>query len=835
MKQSARRLNAYLTAISGAIAIVIGVGLPLGYWTVIYRTQAMELQTEAELNSADITKLINQNPETWRLQLLRLNRLISEDRTHTELPEYRALYDERGALITESEEKIGPWRIDYRADFYDSGQIVGSIEVSRDLWPLAVDTTYVGLFGLLLGSAVFATLRLIPMRALRRAINDLETEKEKAEITLASIGDAVITVDPMGRVTYLNGAAVRITGWKADQAFGKLLSEIMPFAAPDHPRGNEDAVFTPGDAVFVDLVGGERSVEYTFSPIRDTDGRSAGGVAVLRDVTERKRAESDLRELNESLEARVEERTRELAIATQQAEAANQAKSAFLANMSHEIRTPMNSVLGMAHLALRSGLNTKQRGYIEKIHHSGRHLLRLIDEILDISKIEAGKLHLEAADFELAEVIDNIANVIGQKAASKGLELKFDVDPALAKPLRGDPLRLGQILINLAGNAVKFTAQGRVSISVTEISRGGGCCYVRFAVSDTGIGMTPEETAMVFQVFQQADTSTTRRFGGTGLGLAISKQLVVLMGGEIGVESEPGTGSTFWFAVRFPEGSKAVSHFGKGEIVLRPDELPAALHGARILLAEDNVFNQQVACEMLEDAGSIVCVANNGKEAIDLLRQEHFDCVLMDVQMPEMDGFTATRQIRADPLLAGTHVIAMTANASTEDRERCFAAGMNDFVTKPVLPERLYSVLARGLSRQATAARVPIGEAGAADESEPPSVDAKVIDLAVLAGMVRNDPEKVRKYAERFLAAAREGIAEIEAALERQDMETLSGIGHRIKSSARAVGAMGFGDLCQQLERLKRREDTAEARAVAMQLRSTLERIAVEIEGRSKA
>ena len=326
-----------------------------------------------------------------------------------------------------------------------------------------------------------------------------------------------------------------------------------------------------------------------------------------------------------------------------------------------------------------------------------------------------------------------------------------------------------------------------------------------------GIGMKPDVVGTIFQVFQQADTSTTRRFGGTGLGLAISRQLVNLMGGEINVQSEAGKGSTFSFTLDFAQGSPRIVH-SAAEAAIGLDEFPAMLNGARILLAEDNAFNQEIACEMLEAAGSIVCVANNGQEAIDLLRQEHFDCVLMDIQMPEMDGFAATRLIRADPLLAGTCVIAMTANASIEDRESCYAAGMDAFITKPILPERLYSTIAAKLSRR------PVG-----------APDANILDLRILAGLVRNDPEKIRKYAERFLVAARDGIAEMDAALTDQDMVRLAAIGHRNKSSARAVGALRFGDLCEQLEALNRREDVTQAEAIIVQLHSLLERIASEV------
>ncbi len=427
-------------------------------------------------------------------------------------------------------------------------------------------------------------------------------------------------------------------------------------------------------------------------------------------VTEIKLATDELKELNEHLEERVDLRTKELELAKIQAEAASRAKTDFLANMSHEIRTPMNSVLGMAYLTLRSELNPQQRDFVQKIQHSGEHLLGIIDDILDFSKVEAGKLVIEAANFDLRTVLKNLTDLVENKAIAKGIELILNIAPGLPERLRGDALRLDQILINYTNNAIKFTDRGRITIYVKMEEETANDCLMRFEVQDTGIGIAPDEITKLFQSFQQADSSTTRKYGGSGLGLAISKQLATLMGGQVGVKSELGKGSIFWFTARLGKDnmpSKSVSGavIPQRTVISAWEGEPAdaervALQGTHILLADDNIVNQMVATKLLEYAGIVVSVANNGKEAITLLRSSPFDCVLMDVQMPEMDGLEATRQIRSDPALSNTLIIAMTACALNEDRELCKVAGMDDFISKPVQPQLLYSTLTKWLTQK---------------------------------------------------------------------------------------------------------------------------------------
>lgn len=386
----------------------------------------------------------------------------------------------------------------------------------------------------------------------------------------------------------------------------------------------------------------------------------------------------------------------ELETARQQAENATRTKSMFLANMSHEIRTPMNAIIGMSYLALQTALTPRQQDYISKVHTAAQSLLGIINDILDFSKVEAGKLELEQTAFRLTEVLDNTLLLLHQRAEEKGIALMLEiVDPALRDAggiLRGDALRLGQVLNNLVSNAVKFTAQGQVQLTLNTVMRSDHDCTLRFSVHDTGIGLTSEQLAGLFQEFTQADGSTTRRFGGTGLGLAICKRLVGLMGGEIEVASQPGVGSCFTFTARF-----ALAEAGA-----LPMDTPTAgaalLTGMRVLLVEDHPINQQLAMELLKNQGVIVDIANHGQEALEQLAAHpatHYHAVLMDIQMPVMDGYEATRRLRDDPRYSALPIIAMTAYALVEERERCLALGMTEHLSKPIEPAALYAILGR--------------------------------------------------------------------------------------------------------------------------------------------
>jgi PAS domain S-box-containing protein len=670
----------------------------------------------------------------------------------------------------------------------------------------------------------------------------------------------IVSINPAGFVSSFNRAAEQLLGYAADEVIG--LQTPMLWHDPDEValRARQlsdelDESITPGFQVFV--ARARRNLpeerEWTFirkdqtrvpvllsvTALRDDNGQITGFVGLLNDLTERKRAEEAIRQLNQALEQRVLERTTELVLARNAAQAANQAKSEFLANMSHEIRTPMNAILGMSYLALQSSLNPQQFNYVQKVHRSAESLLGIINDILDFSKIEAGHLDMERVPFALGDVLDDLATQVGMKAEDKGIELVFAIAPELPTALEGDPMRLGQVLLNLGNNAVKFTERGEIVVKVEEVERDAKTVLLRFEVRDSGIGIKLEQQQQLFQPFSQADTSTSRRYGGTGLGLAISSRLAGMMGGQIGLDSAPGRGSRFHFTARFglreptlvpnepmrserlrgirtliaddnevarellaqmtesfglrttavADGNAALqailqadaqdvpfelllldwkmpqldgidcmleltranlrhppptvlmlTAFCRDEVARRLDaaqlnaaatltkpvtpstlldtclsvlHLPgqralrperrdetlnnhrASLAGAHILLVEDNPINQELASHMLGSAGVVLRLAENGQEALDWLEREPFDLVLMDCQMPVMDGYAATRALRQRPQWCELPVVAMTANAMVGDREKVLAAGMNDHIAKPIKVDELFATLAR--------------------------------------------------------------------------------------------------------------------------------------------
>ena len=631
---------------------------------------------------------------------------------------------------------------------------------------------------------------------LRGTLQDV-TDRKSAEQSIHMLSQAVeqspagiVITDAGGRVTYVNDAYLKLSGQSRGALIGCDLRALYP------PSGGDGEQQTRAMSMALDegrawqgeftvrRADGRESLEYLgMTPIRQPDGRISHYVTVMQDISERKQMEVELQRHRNQLEELVLSRTSELALAKESAEAANRSKSLFLANMSHEIRTPMNAIVGLAHLLSRSGLDAVQRERLGKIEDAAGHLRHIIDDVLDLSKMEAGKLRLEAVEFRIDALLDQVRSMLLERALERGLYLHVSSE-GVPPVLVGDVIRLRQALLNYLGNAVKFTERGGITLTARAVEEGSakadGRISVRFEVSDTGVGIEQDELGRLFGSFEQADASTTRRYGGTGLGLSITRELARLMGGAAGATSEPGKGSVFWFTARLALHSDQVAPDGTPAAGDAAARLRTHYGDARILLVEDNPVNREVAEALLEDAGLSADMAKDGVHALERVRDTHYDLVLMDMQMPRMDGIEATRRLRSLPGWSAVPILAMTANAFEEDRRACADAGMNDFISKPVDTADFYSMLLRWLE-----VRDPRGEA--------------VLPVASV------DPAALRDLMQRLIPLLESGDtrAGVLARISASVLEAQGETGHRL---LRELSAFDFESALQTARTLSRNQ-----------------------------
>ena len=531
-------------------------------------------------------------------------------------------------------------------------------------------------------------------------IRERETHLRKLSLAVEQSPESIVITDLHGTIEYVNACFVHTTGYRPHEVIGENPRILRSGDTPPEVYQALWETLTAGRIWRGEFNNRRRDgsayVESAvIAPLHQEDGRITHYVAVKQDITAQKRAAAELAEHRERLEELVAARTRELHQAKEQAEQASRAKSSFLANMSHEIRTPLNAILGMAHLIRRGRLDPLQGERLRKLEGASSHLLQTINGVLDLSKIESGKLELERTEVRLDEIVENIGSILHDKFAEKGLAYSNQLPPLLP-PLLGDPTRLQQALLNYLGNAVKFTAHGSIHLQVDILAEADSRLQLRFAVSDSGIGIAADALGRLFAAFEQADNSTTRRFGGSGLGLAIVRHIARAMDGDAGAESEPGRGSRFWFTAWLDKGRPAPAP------ALPPlaaeSALKALAPGLRLLLADDEPINREITRLLLEDVGLQVDTAGDGAQALAAARERHYDLILMDMQMPVMDGLAATRAILALPGRLTVPVIATTANAFLEDKAACLQAGMVDVITKPLAPEVFYAKLHQWIS-----------------------------------------------------------------------------------------------------------------------------------------
>ncbi|MBF0271720.1 MAG: PAS domain S-box protein [Magnetococcales bacterium] len=654
--------------------------------------------------------------------------------------------------------------------------------------------------------------------------SELQLERDKLREITATLGEGLYVVDWAGVITFINPTALTILGWSEAEVLGKSSHTLF-----HHTRAN-GSPYPPADCFLREVLHQGRVVTSEEELLWHQDGHSfpvamiaspihragevRGAVVSFRDITKRRQIEE------------------ELSKARQRAEVAAQAKSDFLSTMSHEIRTPMNGILGMTDLLLRTTpLTEQQYHYMQTIHRSGRTLLRIINDILDLSKIQAGQLVLELLRFDLDVVIHDIIDMFAERVKSKGLDLHLKPLTGLPAHLLGDPYRLSQILFNLMGNAIKFTEDGSVSMSVEVEKERDADVLFRFQVTDTGIGISPEFQQHLFQVFSQEEPSISRKFGGTGLGLAITRRLVVMMDGELGVDSVPGRGSCFWFTARFGKQQQSDRQEIESWHAIQQPYTPDNLHfTGRVLLVEDNLVNQEVAQATLELFGCQVMVVSNGQRAINLVRETdpHFDAIFMDCEMPILDGFETTRRLRQWEVDAGhphTPIIALTAHVLEQSRQQCKEAGMDDYLRKPFSQADLGAILHRWMpqTRDGTNTQKPTARSASNPHPKPPQATLlsapqpdnptngsaipaiPILDRIVLERILelvqKRDNQLFHKMVKHYMASIPKLLVALEQALERNDPESVRTTAHTLKSSSLTMGAARLAELGWNMEK----------------------------------
>ena len=622
-----------------------------------------------------------------------------------------------------------------------------------------------------------------------------KTEHRLAMLSLAveQNPNTIIITDSKTDIEYVNAAFVRTSGYSSAEAIGQKAGFYRSGKTPAITFPEIKAALIAGEAwkgcFYNQTRDGTELINIAHvSPIRNAEGEVTHFLSIQEDITEHERLTAEISQTR---------------AAQQIAEAASEAKSTFLANMSHEIRTPMNAIIGLTHLLRDDSPTPSQENKLNKIAAAAKHLLGIINDILDISKIEAGRMEMASIDFSMAEVMNNVYGQVAERVNTKGLCFTTSI-ATLPPVLHGDAMRLTQILLNFIGNAVKFTPSGSISLTgkIEEESEDG--FLVRFTIEDTGIGIHADHLPRMFQAFEQADNSTSRKFGGTGLGLRINRHLAQMMGGEVGVSSTPDAGSCFWATLRLGKSAtphlKSPSAAPSGDVA---DQLTLLCSGSRILLAEDNPINQEVSLTLLKKVGIEADLAEDGAKAVAAASASTYDLILMDMQMPEMDGLAATRAIRRLPGYATTPIVAMTANAFDDDRQACFSAGMNDHIAKPVDPQKLYATMLKWL----TAEPVPVTQSGQlpATESHFPLVPA--LDYALGLKQMSGNVAVYEKLLSQFAADAERDQTKLRQHLANGEADKARRLAHSLKGSAGTLGAQHLHEICAALEDSIRRTD----------------------------